>query len=63
MVEILGRKDVTIAPVDSSVFPLPAPRSPSEAMTNYKLDLLNSNFMPPWETSLAAYLKNLQKDG
>jgi dTDP-4-dehydrorhamnose reductase len=56
IVEILGKKDVKITPVNSSFFPLPAPRAESEAMVNYKLDLLGLNTMPRWEDSLKKYL-------
>lgn len=58
IVELLGKKDVQVHPVSSSVFPLPAPRAVSEAMVNYKLNLLGLNTMPPWEESLALYLKS-----
>ena len=37
---ILGGPDVEIEPVSSAHFPLPAPRARSEAMRNYKLELL-----------------------
>ena len=49
---VLGRKGRAIAeigdivkvnPVNSAHFPLPAPRSRSEAMINYKLNLLGLN--------------------
>ncbi|MFH1309611.1 MAG: sugar nucleotide-binding protein, partial [Candidatus Omnitrophota bacterium] len=52
---------VTVKPVSSAYFPLPAPRSSSEAIRNYKLDMLGLNNMPNWETSLAGYIK-LNKD-
>lgn len=55
MMKILGRK-IKINPVSSAVFLLPAPRARSEAMRNYKLDLLGINSMPTWEEALKEYL-------
>ncbi len=52
----LGHK-VKVLPVDSSVFPMEAPRPDSEMMQNYQLDLLGLNRMPPWEQSLEEYVK------
>jgi dTDP-4-dehydrorhamnose reductase len=49
--------DVKIKSVSSDRFPLPAPRAASEAMRNYKLDLLGINPMPSWKESIAEYLK------
>ncbi|NQU17132.1 MAG: dTDP-4-dehydrorhamnose reductase [Candidatus Saganbacteria bacterium] len=57
----LLKVDVKIKPVSSDRFPLPAPRSASEAMRNYKLDLLGINPMPEWRQALSAYLKEWQK--
>jgi dTDP-4-dehydrorhamnose reductase len=54
--EILGRDDVTVEPVSSAVFPLPAPRARSEAMVNHKLEQLGINPMRPWREALEAYL-------
>lgn len=48
--------DVKIKPVSSERFPLPAPRAASEAMRNYKLDLLGINPMPRWREALAEYV-------
>lgn len=56
IVRILG-VDVKILPVSSDRFPLPAPRAESEAMRNYKLDLLGINPMPFWKDSLKRYVK------
>lgn len=56
MLEVLGRHDVTVEPVSSAYFPLPAPRARSEAMVNYKLELLGINPMRPWRDALTAYL-------
>lgn len=49
--------DVKVLPVSSDHFPLPAPRGESEAMRNYKLDLLGINPMPFWKGSLEKYVK------
>jgi dTDP-4-dehydrorhamnose reductase len=56
MLDLLGRDDVTLEPVGSDAFPLPAPRARSEAMVNYKLQLLGIDPMPPWRDALASYL-------
>jgi len=55
--DILARPDVEIEPVSSAFFPLPAPRGRSEAMRNYKLDLLGLNWMRPWQAALREYLE------
>jgi dTDP-4-dehydrorhamnose reductase len=58
IVEFMGvAEDVKVNPVESSRFPLCAPRGRSKAMRNYKLDLLGMNSMPEWEQSLEAYIK------
>lgn len=54
--DILERPDIEIEPVSSAFFPLPAPRGRSEAMRNYKLDLLGLNEMRSWQDALAEYL-------
>lgn len=51
------KSDVKITPVSSDRFPLPAPRSPSEAIHNYKLALMGMNQMPPWQEALRSYLQ------
>jgi dTDP-4-dehydrorhamnose reductase len=56
IVKVLG-SHTKIIPVGSDRFPLPAPRAASEAMRNYKLDLLGINPMPGWREALAAYIK------
>ncbi|MBI5140283.1 MAG: dTDP-4-dehydrorhamnose reductase [Candidatus Vogelbacteria bacterium] len=53
--KIIGSK-AKIVPVGSDRFPLPAPRGISEAMRNYKLDLLELNTMPKWQEALREYL-------
>ena len=52
------KSKVKVTPVDSSVFPLPAPRGRSEAMSSYKLRLLGLHIMPEWRKALAEYLKD-----
>jgi dTDP-4-dehydrorhamnose reductase len=56
---------VEIVPINSAHFPLPAPRSRSEMMHNYRLDLLGMNSMPHWKDSLEYYItQNVgKKDG
>lgn len=53
---ILGSK-AKVNPVTSEKFPLPAPRAASEAMRNYKLQLLGIDPMPGWKEALAEYVK------
>jgi len=58
IVEAMGLEgQVMVEPVDSSVFPLPAPRGRSEMMENRKLEKLGLNNMPRWEDSLGEYIK------
>jgi dTDP-4-dehydrorhamnose reductase len=54
--ELLGRDDVTVEPVGSELFPLPAPRARSEAMVNSKLEQRGLDLMRPWRDALEAYL-------
>ncbi len=57
IVEFMGLKDkVKIEPVDSSVFPMEAPRPDSEMMENGELTRLGLNRMPDWEGSLKDYV-------
>lgn len=56
ILDILGRSDIEIEVVSSAFFPLPAPRARSEAMRNYKLDLLGIDEMRSWQDALAEYL-------
>lgn len=58
MCQLLGRDDITVEPVSSAYFPLPAPRARSEAMRNYKADLLGLESLRPWRDALAHYLRN-----
>lgn len=53
---VLGRDDVLVEPVSSAFFPLPAPRARSEAMVNYKLELLGIDPMRSWRDALQAYV-------
>lgn len=62
IVEFMGLKDkVKVEAINSAQFPLPAPRSRSEMMQNYKLELLGINNMPCWESSLEEYIR-INKD-
>ena len=54
---LLGWK-TPVEPVSSDLFPLPAPRARSEAMRNYKLELLKIHKMRPWQDALREYLEN-----
>ena len=54
--DALKRPDVSIKPVSSASFPLPAPRGRSEAMRNLKLQLLNIDSMRPWEDAVRDYV-------
>jgi len=57
IVELLGRTDVTIRPVTSDAFPLPAPRPDSEALDNRRLQELHLDVMPAWQDALRAYVQ------
>ncbi len=57
MLEYLGRRDVTLKPIGSDAFPLPAPRAASEAVINARLESLGLNLMPSWEDSLRVYVQ------
>jgi len=57
LLEYLGRHDVTIHPVSSDAFPLPAPRGRSEAVENCRLRALGLDTMPTWEEALRAYVQ------
>ncbi|MDI6785312.1 MAG: dTDP-4-dehydrorhamnose reductase [bacterium] len=52
------KKDVKITPISSAAYPLPALRVRSEAMRNYKLDLLGLNNMSNWQDALHDYLSS-----
>ena len=55
IVKFMGRDDITVKPVTSEAFPLRAPRPDSEAIDNFKLNLLGMNNMPSWERALEEY--------
>lgn len=55
--EALNRPDITILPISSDDFPLPAPRAASEAMRNLKLQLLGLDQMRPWQDALREYVQ------
>lgn len=57
--DVLQQPEVEIEPVSSAYFPLPAPRGRSEAMRNYKLELLGLEWMRPWREALTDYLSEL----
>jgi len=59
IVKIMGKKNVVVKPIKSASFPLPAPRSRSEAMLNLKLNLLGMNTMRTWQEALNEYLQDL----
>ena len=62
IVEYMGlTKQVKVVAIDSSQYPLPAPRPDFEVIRNYRLDLMKKNEMPRWEDSLRAYI-NFNKD-
>ena len=56
IVTYLGYTDVRVTPVDSSVFPLPAPRPDSESLENARLEALGINIMRPWEKAMEEYI-------
>jgi len=58
LVKLIGREDVTVEPVSSAFFPLPAARARSEAMINYKLELLGINQQRHWREALEWYVRN-----
>lgn len=63
IVRILNKgDDVTVKPISSEQFPLPAPRARSEAMNNYKLNLLGLNSMPIWKDSLSKYIESYKSN-
>jgi dTDP-4-dehydrorhamnose reductase len=59
ILEILGCKNVTLKPVDSTYFAkeFPTPRPPSEALVNYMLRLKGMDVIPTWQEGLRDYLK------
>jgi dTDP-4-dehydrorhamnose reductase len=61
IVDFLGRSDVTVEPVSSAYFPLPAARARSEMSRNYKLELLGKDTMRNWEDALKEYIDSFWK--
>ena len=61
IVDFLGRSDVTIEPVSSAYFPLPAARARSEMSRNYKLELLGMDTTRFWEDALKEYIDSFWK--
>jgi dTDP-4-dehydrorhamnose reductase len=55
--DALQRPDVSIIPVSSDEFLLPAPRARSEVLRNLKLDLLGLHRMRPWQEALLEYVQ------
>jgi len=56
IIEFLGKSEVTVEPVSSAYFPLPAPRARSEMSKNYKLQMLGLDTTRTWEDSLKEYI-------
>ncbi len=54
--DALQRPDITVEPVSSAHFPLPAPRARSEAMRNMKLELLGLTPRRSWQEALQEYV-------
>jgi dTDP-4-dehydrorhamnose reductase len=61
IVEILGQTDVTVEPVSSAYFPLPAERARSEMSRNYKLELLGLDTARNWADALRDYIDTYWK--
>lgn len=61
IVDILGRSDVSVEPVSSAYFPLPALRARSEMSRNYKLELLGLDTTRNWEVALKEYINSCWK--
>lgn len=61
--EFMHKDEVTIKPVTSDLFPLPAPRSDSEALENFKLNLLGICKMRKWNDALKEYVEVLRHSG
>src|SRR4030067_3212561 len=56
IVDVLRRTDISIIPIASSYFPLPASRARSGALRNLKLELLGIDKMRPWQEALREYI-------
>lgn len=55
--DLLDRRDITIVPVSSADFILPAPRGRSEALRNFRLELLGLDTMRAWPDALRDYVE------
>lgn len=55
---VLGKKEVSVHPVSSDAFPLPAPRGKSEQIQNKALKERGVDFMRPWQIALRDYILN-----
>ncbi len=55
--DALQQPEITILPISSDKFPLPAPRARSEALRNLKMELLGLDAMRPWRQALNEYLQ------
>ncbi len=58
--EYLDRPEVSIKPVTSDFFPLPAPRGKSEALINHRLACMGMDNMRPWQEALREYVVNFR---
>lgn len=58
MQRVMKMTKTDIIPVSSAYFPLPAPRGRSEALQNYKLQLLGIQDQRPWREALEDYLRS-----
>ena len=61
IVDFMGRLDITVEPVTSAYFTLPAARARSEMSRNYKLELLGKDTMRNWEDALKEYVYSCWK--
>ena len=62
IVDFLGRSDISVEPVSSAYFPLPAARARSEMSRNYKLELLSKDTMRNWDEALKEYIDTFWKN-
>lgn len=56
IIAVTGKSNITIEPVNSAYFPLPAARARSEMSRNYKLELLGMDTTRHWKVALKEYL-------
>jgi len=57
IIEFLGRSSVSVEPVNSAHFPLPASRARSEMSRNYKFELIGLPKIRSWEDALKEYIE------